>query len=458
LLNERLVPGPDGDDILEGTIIDITARKEAEERMLYLAFHDALTDLPNRSLLNDRLAVVLARARRQQTLAAVMFLDLDHFKLINDTMAHTAGDELLRGVAERLRQSLRFEDTVARIGGDEFVFIIPELDQPAMAAHAAERILTTVRRPFEIHGRELIVTASIGIAVFPQDGIDGDTLIKNADSAMYRAKELGRNTYQFHQAITQQNAEVRLTLETALRRAVEREEFFLVYQPIVELATGRVVRMEALLRWDRRTGGVLEPDQFIPLAEEIGSIVPIGAWALRAACEQMRRWQRAGHTFGISVNLSPRQFQHEGLTRIIEETLQQTELPPRALELEITESLSIRDSDLTVGRLSYFRTLGIRVALDDFGSGYSSMNHLRFLPIDSIKIDRTFIAGLCDGAPECVLVQAMTTMAHALRLRVVAEGVETEEQRRILHEIGCDDIQGYVVSRPMRAEEIEALL
>src|SRR5205085_4354562 len=367
LLNETLVhPQLGGDDILEGTIIDITARKLAEERMQYQAFHDSLTDLPNRFLLNDRLAVVLRQAKRHGRSAAVMFLDLDHFKLINDTMAHTAGDELLRAVSDRLTSCLRADDTVARIGGDEFVFILNEVDQAAGAAKVAQKVLEAVRAPITIAGRELFVTASIRISIYPHDGVDSDTLVKNADSAMYRAKELGRNMYQFHTPVTQQRAEVRLTLETALRRALERNEFELYYQPQVEVATGQIVRLEALIRWNQPGFGLVEPKHFIPLAEEIGSIVPIGEWVLRTACKQLRDWQQRGFpSLGVSVNLSPRQFQHERLTAVVEEALEESDLDPRFLELEITESLSMRDSDLTVGRLTHFRAMGIRVSLDD---------------------------------------------------------------------------------------------
>jgi diguanylate cyclase (GGDEF)-like protein/PAS domain S-box-containing protein len=459
LLNETIVHGESGsEDVLEGTIIDITPRKIAEERMQYQAFHDSLTDLPNRFLFNERLNLVIAQSKRHGRKAAVMFLDLDDFKTINDTMAHTAGDELLRGVAERLSSCLRADDTVARIGGDEFVFIIPELAGAAAAARAAERILEEVRRPFMIHDRELFVTASVGIATFPADGDDAETLVKNADSAMYRAKEAGRNQFQFHTPLSQRRAEVRLTLETALRRALEREELFLVYQPQVELATGRIVRFEALLRWKRPELGVIEPADFIPLAEELGTIVPIGEWVLRTACAQLRSWQRAGLDVGMSINLSPRQFQHDRLTRLVEDVLAETCVDPRGVEIEITESLSIRDSDLTVSRLSYFRSLGMRVALDDFGSGYSSLAHVRFLPIDTVKIDRSFITDLAELPAEQTIVQAIVTMAHALDLRVVAEGVETEAQRDVLAALGCDDIQGYVFSRPVTVDAAEALL
>lgn len=458
LLNETLVhPIAGGDDILEGTIIDITARKLAEERILYQAFHDALTDLPNRPLLNDRLDIVLRQAERHRRSVAVMFLDLDQFKFINDTLAHSAGDELLRVVAARLIACLRSEDTVARIGGDEFVFILPEADA-AGAAKVAQKVLDAVSAPVMLGTHELIVTASIGIAIFPHDGRDREMLIRNADSAMYRAKELGRNTYQFHTPVTQKRAEVRLTLESALRRALERDELELFYQPQVELATGRITRVEALLRWNRPGEGLLEPKHFIPVAEEIGSIVQIGEWVLRSACRQLRAWRDRGLTHGVSVNLSPRQFQHERLTAMVEEIVDETGIDPRALELEITESLSMRDSDLTVGRLSHFRAMGIRVSLDDFGSGYSSLSHLRLLPLDAIKIDRSFIVDLHERGAGRTIVAAIIDMAHALDLRVVAEGVETEEQLRVLAALACDDVQGYIVTKPVPVAELEKRL
>ncbi|HEX7149866.1 MAG TPA: EAL domain-containing protein [Thermoanaerobaculia bacterium] len=463
LLNETIVRDEaTGDDILEGTIIDITARKVAEERIEYQAFHDSLTDLPNRFLFNDRLALAVAQAKRHGRSVAVLFLDLDHFKLINDTMAHSAGDELLRAVAARLMSCLRSDDTVARIGGDEFVFILPEFDQSSAAAGAAkvaEKVLDAVRHPFMIHGRELFVSASVGIAISPHDGSDADTIVKNADSAMYRAKELGRNNYQFFTPLAQRRAEVRLTLETALRRALEREELFLVYQPIVDLRTGSISGFEALVRWQRPGFGVVEPKDFIPLAEEIGMIVPIGEWVLWSGCRQMHAWHERGHRdLRLSINLSPRQFQHESMIRMVEGVLEETQFDARRLDLEITESLSIRDSDLTIGRLSHFRSLGISVSLDDFGTGYSSLGQLRFLPIDTVKIDRSFITDLHDDGAEKAIVQAIITMAHSLKLRVVAEGVETEEQRRIVTALGCDEMQGWLFSRAVDPAAAELLL
>ncbi len=463
LLNEFLTMSEDvGEETLEGTAIDITARKLAEERIEYQAYHDSLTDLPNRFLFNDRLALAIAQARRHSRAVAVLFLDLDHFKLINDTMAHSAGDELLRSVAARLVTCLRNDDTVARLGGDEFVFILPDIDHPTAAASAAkvaQKVIDAVRHPFVVQNRELFVTASIGIAIAPHDGEDGQTLVKNADGAMYRAKEAGRNNYQFHTPLAQRRAEMRLTLESALRRAVGRDELFLLYQPLVSLATNQITGFEALLRWRRPGNGVLEPKDFIPLAEDIGAIVPIGEWVFWTACRQLHQWQSAGRSdLRLSINLSPRQFHDEKLTQMVEQVLSETHVDARAFDLEITESLSVRDSDLTFGRLSHFRSMGVGVSLDDFGTGYSSLAQLRFLPISGIKIDRSFISGLGNLTPEKTIVDAIITMAHALGLRVVAEGVETEEQRGILRALACDEMQGFLFCKPISVEEIERLL
>jgi len=392
----------------------------------------------------------------------VLFLDLDHFKLINDSIAHSAGDELLRAVASRLLTCVRAEDTVARIGGDEFVFILPDIEQSSAAAGAAkvaEKLLDSIRHPFIVQGREIFVTASAGIATSPHDGEDIETLVKNADGAMYRAKELGRNNYQFHTPIAQRRAELRLTLETALRRAIGRDELFLLYQPIIDSANNRITAFEALVRWRRPDGSVVEPKDFIPLAEDIGAIVPIGEWVFWTACRQLRIWQSTiAPDLRLSINLSPRQFQDDGLTAMVEAVLAETAVEARSIDLEVTESLSVRDSDLTIGRLAHFRSIGLGVALDDFGTGYSSLGQLRFMPITALKIDRSFISDLRTGSAERTIVDAIITMGHALGLRTIAEGVEREEQRAILRELGCDEIQGFVFSVPLTAEDAAKLL
>ncbi len=463
LLNEFMQTSPDsGEETLEGTAVDITARKLAEERIEYQAYHDSLTDLPNRFLLNDRLARALAQARRHNHAVAVLFLDLDHFKTINDSMAHSAGDELLRGVAARLHSGLRAEDTVARIGGDEFVFILAHVDHntaASAAAKVAEKLLDALSHPFIVQGRELFVTASIGIAISPHDGEDIETLVKNADSAMYRAKELGRNNYQFNTPLAQRRAELRLTLETALRRAIGRDELFLLYQPIIDTTTSRITAFEALLRWRRPDGGILEPKDFIPLAEEIGAIVPIGEWVFWTACRQLRQWQSAiAPDLRLSINLSPRQFQDDGLTRMVEDVLAETGVGAQSVDIEVTESLSVRDSDLTMGRLSHFRSIGLGVALDDFGTGYSSLGQLRFMPITALKIDRSFICDLRGIGRERTIVDAIITMGHALGLRIIGEGVEREEQRVILRELGCDEMQGFAFHVPLAVDAAGKLL
>ena len=463
LMNERIVVSPDGgEDFLEGTLIDITDRKLAEQWIEYQAYHDSLTDLPNRFLLNDRLSRALSHGTRHQKAVAVLFLDLDRFKIINDTLSHRAGDELLTAISTRLSNCLRGEDTVARVGGDEFIFVLSELDASEAvggAAKVAEKILAAIRQPLIIQDRELFITGSLGIAIAPHDGNDIETLLKNADSAMYRAKDAGRNQYQFHTRAAQQRAEVRLTLETALRHALDREEFFLVYQPQVELGSGKIVGFETLLRWMRPGIGIVYPAEFIPLAEEIGEIVPIGEWVLRTACKQMLQWHTQGFKdLRLAVNLSPRQFQHGKLTQVVEKVIEETGYDPNLLEFEITESLSIHNVDLTIGRLSYFKNLGIRASLDDFGTGYSSLGHLRFLPIDTVKIDRSFIKDLRNDGTERMIVQAIVRMAQSMAMGVVAEGVETEEQRQILLELGCDAIQGYLYSRPLTVEGVGVFL
>ena len=439
------------DGLLEGTIIDITDRKTAQEQIEYQAYHDVLTGLPNRLLFRDRIGVALAHSRRVARAAAVMFLDLDQFKLVNDTLGHTVGDGLLQAIAQRLVECVRGEDTVARMGGDEFTILLTELTDRRAASLVAQKVLDAVRRPIEVDGHELFVTTSIGIAIFPEDGTDAETLLKNADRAMYRAKEVGRNNYQY--ALDIDGFAGRLSLERSLRHALEREELVVHYQPMVEIATGRVVGAEALLRWEHPQNGLMPPDDFIPVAEESLLIIPLGEWVLRTACRDMKRWHDAGHTsLRVAVNLSPRQFQQRDLAAMIERVLEETGLPPSALDLEITESAAMQNAELSLAVLHRLKEMGIRISIDDFGTGYSSLNYLKRFPIDTVKIDQEFVRDL-EADANSAIVSAMISMARALRLSVIAEGVETEAQRAFLLREQCPLMQGFLHSRPLPADE-----
>jgi diguanylate cyclase (GGDEF)-like protein/PAS domain S-box-containing protein len=445
--------------VLEGTLIDITDRKRAEAQIEFQAYHDVLTSLPNRALLMDRLAQAVAHAHRRRCLVAVMFLDLDHFKLVNDTLGHSMGDLLLRAVAQRLQSSLREHDTVARIGGDEFTLLFPELPGAAEAVRMAQKVLEAVAQPFALGGQDLFITTSIGISLYPADGADAETLLKNADGAMYRAKELGRNNYQLCAPETSRRGLERLTLERHLRRALEREEFLVYYQPLVDVETCRVVAVEALLRWRHPDRGIVEPEAFIPLAEETRLVVPLGDWVLRRACAQMVQWQQAGlQGLRLAVNLSARQLQHPDLARSIERALALTRLPPGCLEMEITESVAMHNAEWTVDLLRLLRRMGVRVALDDFGTGQSALSYLKSFPLSALKIDRSFVQDITLDPDDEAIVRAVVALAHSLKLHVVAEGVETQEQLVFLREVGCDEVQGFLFGPPQPAEEILPLL
>ncbi|HSN68645.1 MAG TPA: EAL domain-containing protein, partial [Thermoanaerobaculia bacterium] len=445
--------------IIEGTIIDISDRKEAERQIEYQAYHDALTDLPNRMLFLDRLSVAIAHAQRFGGHVAVMFLDLDHFKFINDTLGHTVGDLLLRAVAGRLAESLRGEDTVARIGGDEFTILLARVPTPSDATTVAQKILESVARPFRIEGQELFATTSIGIALYPSDGADAETLLKNADSAMYRAKELGRNNFQLCTPGMNARALERLNLENRLRRAVERRELTLHYQPQVSLTTGSIVGAEALLRWRDPELGIVYPGDFIALAEESRLIFPIGEFVLREACRQLRRLRSSGHPdLKIAINLSARQFQQRELVAQLRRMLEESRLEPGAIDVEITEGVAMLNTDWTIDVLASLRELGVGIALDDFGTGHSSLNYLRRFPIDCLKIDQSFVRDLGRQSSDRAIVTAIVAMAKGLNLRVVAEGVETEEQKRFLLEKGCDVIQGFLISPAVSADELLGML
>ena len=430
---------------------EISERKLAEGRARHLADHDALTGLPNRRILEDRLTQALALSYRNRKQTAAMFVDLDRFKTINDSLGHAVGDQLLKAVAERLVKQLRVGDTVCRIGGDEFVIVLPEITRGGDAAQVAQKIIDTLSDPIGLEGRDITVTPSIGISVFPEDGSDAETLIRNADAAMYHAKEMGRSNYQFFTDQMNLAASRRLTLENDLRRAVQKNELVVYYQPISELKTGCAVMHEALLRWKHPSRGLVSPVDFIQLAEDTGLILRIGEQALRDACA----W---AHKIGVdkrmpvAVNISARQFNDPKLVEMVARTLEETGLPADMLELEITESTVMRQTDVTLAMLKKLKDLGVSLAIDDFGTGYSSLAYLKRFPVNKLKIDKSFITDVPKSRDHNAIVTAIISLAHALSLRVVAEGVETEAQLEFLQGAGCDLIQGYLAGEPIDAD------
>ena len=442
-----------------GFIRDVTVRRQAEEQIQYQAFHDVLTGLGNRSLFQDHLTLAVAIGQRRKRVVAVLFLDLDHFKLINDTFGHTFGDELLKGIAARLKSCVRRVDTVARIGGDEFAIVLQDMERQEDAADLAHKIVELVAQPIDIQGQRLYVTASVGVSIFPHDGEDAETLLKNADNAMYRAKSEGRNNYQLCTPELRKWVQERLTLESGLHRALERGEFVLHYQPEVDLATHQITGMEALLRWEDPERGLLPPGSFISLAEDRGLIVPIGVWALREACKQAKEFQALGFPhFRVSVNLSARQFRDPNLMNHVDRALAESGLDPQCLELEITESIAMQDVEHSLRVLNALRMRGITIAIDDFGTGHSSLSYLKRFTIDALKIDRVFINDLSVGETDQAIVASIIALAHGLKLRVIAEGVEKEEQLHFLRENGCEEVQGFLFSYPLPAHDFQRLL
>jgi diguanylate cyclase len=435
------------------------ALRESEEQLRHQAFHDALTGLPNRALLNDRLALALAHAHRNLSRLAVMFLDVDRFKLINDSLGHSVGDELLRQVAARLASSLREGDTLARLGGDEFILLLPGVGEDAAAAKVAGKLLLALREPFHLEERELFLSASIGISVYPLDGTDPENLVKNADVAMYRAKEQGRDNYQLYRADLHMRALKRMTLESQLRAAVGRDEFRVYYQPIVDLPTGEIVAAEALVRWEHPERGLVLPAEFISVAEETGLILAVGGWVLRTACLEAQNWVTRGlPPVRISINLSARQFQQDDFVRQVADVLAETGLDPARLELEITESVAMDNADHTVEILQRMQELGVRLTIDDFGTGYSSLSYLKRFPLHALKIDRSFVQDIATDPRNAAVAQAIVALGHGLSIDVIAEGVETEEQRTLLQAQGCQALQGYLFSRPLPPHRFSALL
>ncbi|MBN9698668.1 MAG: EAL domain-containing protein, partial [Zoogloea sp.] len=442
-----------------GIIADVTQRHAAESQIRHLAHYDNLTSLPNRTLLNKHLTESITEARNRHRGVAVLFTDLDRFKFVNDTLGHQAGDQLLLSVAQRLRGCVRDGDMVARTGGDEFVVVLGSLEESYMPEDVAERILASLARPFELCSQQITVTPSIGIALYPTDGNDGEALIKNADAAMYLAKERGRNNFQFFDHGLSARYSERLELENRLRHALDAKQLALFYQPQVDTLSGELIGMEALIRWRQPDGSMVPPDKFIPIAEESGLIVPIGAWVLQEACRQVQAWLREGICrVPVGVNLSARQFDDAGLLDTIKSALSNVNLPPAYLDLELTESLVMRNPEHTRSILAECKKIGLQLSVDDFGTGYSSLANLKRFPIDRLKIDRSFIKDIVTEADDAAIAQTIVAMAHTLRLEVIAEGVETEAQLALLRRWRCDAYQGYLCSRPLSADDMTQML
>ncbi len=439
-------------------IEDISEQKLNEERIRHLAEHDPLTDLPNRMLFNDRASQVLARCRREERRFALLFLDLDRFKDINDTLGHHVGDQLLRVVAERIVGCVRDSDTVSRPGGDEFTLLLSEIGGPEDAGRVAEKLLTALAEPLSVAGRQMMVTASVGISLYPEDGEDISTLMRNADSAMYHSKESGRNSFHYFRSEMNERVLERMLLEAALRHALEADAFELYFQPQFDGLTRRVIGAEALLRWRDQDGTLVPPGRFIPVAEEAGLILPIGRWVLEQACHQLRAWLDIGlPEVSVSVNISALQFRQPGFVEALREVIERSGVPARCLELELTERVMLDAAERNIAVLQTVREMGVRVAIDDFGTGYSSLSYLRRLPIDALKIDQAFVREVVEDPDDAAIVAAVVGLARSLRLRVIAEGVETGEQLDFLLRAGCREMQGFVFAPALPAAEFEQL-
>jgi diguanylate cyclase (GGDEF)-like protein/PAS domain S-box-containing protein len=439
-------------------IRDISERKRSEARLQQAVNYDALTGLPNRTLFLDRLVQAVARTFWRKRLVAVLLLNLNRFKLINDTLGHNVGDQLLKAVSERFVTCVRDGDTVARLGGDEFAVILEDIAVAQDVIVIIQKVLEAFKKPFLSEDRELFAAPTVGISLYPNDGEDVETLVKNADTAMSRAKELGKS-YQFFSPEMNAKATKRLVLESSLRRALERQEMLLHYQPRIDLSTGQITGMEALVRWQHPDLGLVPPAEFIPLAEETEVIIPLGEWVLRTACLQSKIWKRDGfRLIPVAVNLSPRQLRHQDLVEVVERVLKETNLDPSHLELELTESVLLENIETTIGTLRQLQKMGIQIAIDDFGTGYSSLSYLKRFPINCLKIDRSFVADIPTDPDNAAIVKAIITLSHTLNLKVIAEGVETMKQLEFLRSIGCHEMQGYLFSKPVPADQATRLL
>ncbi|TCS70650.1 EAL domain-containing protein [Effusibacillus lacus] len=440
------------------TFTDITERKSYEERIVYQAHHDTLTGLPNRTFFQN-LTSQLDHAKQQNQMLAVLIIDLDRFKGINESLGHSAGDRLLQGVAERLKSCVRDGDIVARLGGDEFALLLTQITSEKDVVRRVRHIAEVFKEPLICGSEEIFTSMSMGISLYPADGKDMEELLKNADTALYRARELGGGHYQFYTPEMNSKAFERLALETDLRKALDRQEFVLYYQPKVDMQTGQIVGMETLIRWEHPDLGTVSPAEFISLAEETGLIIPIGEWVLHTACKQNKAWQQAGFSpLRVAVNLSARQFRQTDLVATVARVLHETGLDPEYLELEITESIALENADRTIATLNELRTLGVRISIDDFGTGYSSLSYLKKFPIDTLKIDRSFVREIDTNLSDAAIVTAIITLAHSLNLKVVAEGVETPVQQAFLLKQKCDEMQGYLFSRPVPVSSFERLM
>ncbi|PYU03677.1 MAG: two-component system response regulator [Acidobacteria bacterium] len=438
---------------------DVSAARAMSQQMTHSAQHDVVTNLPNRMLLNDRISQSISLARRQHRPLAVLFLDLDRFKYINDSLGHAVGDQLLQSIAKRLLASVRNSDTVSRQGGDEFVILLSEISHPEDAATSARKILLSLNVPHSIDGHDLHIAGSMGISIYPGDGEDAETLIKNADTAMYHAKESGRNNFQFFKPEMNRQAVERQSLEGSLRQAVERGGFLLHYQPKINLFTGQITGAEALIRWQHPNRGLVSPAQFVPIAEDCGLILPIGRWVLREACKQAREWQDAGLPFKrVSVNVSATEFRAKTFLEDVGTTLRETGLEARYLDLELTEGVLMQNAKSTASVLQELKRMGVHLAVDDFGTGYSSLSYLRQFPIDVLKIDQSFVRQISDDPSDSAIVRAIIDMSKNLKKRVIAEGIETQEQLALLRSWHCAEGQGYLFSRPVPAAQLAQLL